>query len=885
VPAGGKSRDLDRRVDHDQLLEFDFRHVDWWRECSEALAAPWKESTDRRIEDSRMKLHGSGPVAREREAPGFMAGGGEMGARMRSYDWSTHPLGCADSWPQALRTAIRVILTTGHPMYIWWGGELFCFYNDAFRQSIGPERHPSSLGQPGREVWEEIWPIIGPQIDQVMSGGRPTWNENHLVPITRSGRLEDVYWTYSYGPIDDASASNGVGGVLVVCTETTQHVMAARRLAVERERQRLMLQQMPGFAALLAGPEHRFEYVNDAYREIAGDRDFVGRSVRDVFPDIAGQGFYELLDKVYATGEPFAARAMPISLDRPERVRAIDLLYQPIRDDAGHVTGIFVGGYDITERSRAEAELKATAERLQLATENAEIGFWDVDPVHDILTWPARTKAMFGISPDVPVSMRDFYDGLHPDDREATSAAYAAAADPDRRALYDVEYRTVGKEDGLVRWVAAKGRAVFDAAQRSVRVAGTAVDITSRKRAEEQLRALKETLETRVVERTAELESAHEQLRQSQKLEAMGSLTGGVAHDFNNLLTPIVGALDMLQRRGIGGEREQRLVSVAAQSAERAKTLVQRLLAFSRRQPLQPIPVDLGALVENMAGLVSSTTGPQIRVAVDVANDLPRARADPNQLEMALLNLSVNARDAMPDGGTLRISASAETVRAGQKSGLKAGGYICLSVADTGVGMDDATLARAVEPFFSTKGFGKGTGLGLSMVHGLASQLGGMLTIKSKLGLGTNIELWLPQTDEGGEASVAVTETEPMRGRGLALLVDDEAAVRLSTGEMLAELGYGVVEADSAEEALRIIGNGARVHLVITDHLMPGMTGIDLAHAIRERHPDIALLILSGYADVEGVAPDLPRLTKPFRKDQLAASLAGLYSSAGEQPT
>jgi PAS domain S-box-containing protein len=452
---------------------------------------------------------------------------------------------------------------------------------------------------------------------------------------------------------------------------------------------------------------------------------------------------------------------------------------------------------------------------------------------------------MFGISPEVPVSMRDFYDGLHPDDREATSAAYAAAADPDRRALYDVEYRTVGKEDGLVRWVAAKGRAVFDAAQRSVRVAGTAVDITSRKRAEEQLRALKETLETRVVERTAELESAHEQLRQSQKLEAMGSLTGGVAHDFNNLLTPIVGALDMLQRRGIGGEREQRLVSVAAQSAERAKTLVQRLLAFSRRQPLQPIPVDLGALVENMAGLVSSTTGPQIRVAVDVANDLPRARADPNQLEMALLNLSVNARDAMPDGGTLRISASAETVRAGQKSGLKAGGYICLSVADTGVGMDDATLARAVEPFFSTKGFGKGTGLGHSMVHGLASQLGGKLTIKSKLGLGTNIELWLPQTDEGAEAPVTVTETEPMRGRGLALLVDDEAAVRLSTGEMLADLGYGVVEADSAEEALRIIGNDTRFHLVITDHLMPGMTGIDLAHAIRERHPDIALLILS----------------------------------------
>jgi PAS domain S-box-containing protein len=371
--------------------------------------------------------------------------------------------------------------------------------------------------------------------------------------------------------------------VLVVRTETTEQVVAGRRLIVERERQRLMLQQMPGFAALLAGPEHRYEYVNDVFREIAGDRDFIGRTVRDVFPDIAGQGFYELLDKVYATGEPFAARAMPLSLDRPDGERFIDLFYQPVRDDAGQVTGIFVGGYDITERRSAEAGLHETAERLQLATENAEVGFWDVDPINDVLIWPPRTKAMFGISPDVPVTMRDFYDGLHPDDREATSETYAAAADPERRALYDVEYRTIGKEDGLLRWVAAKGRGVFDAAGRCIRVVGTAIDITARKRAEEQLRELNETLEIRVAERTAELEAAHEQLRQSQKLEAMGSLTGGVAHDFNNLLTPIVGALDMLQRWGAGGEREQRLIAVAAQSAERAKTLVQRLLAFSRR--------------------------------------------------------------------------------------------------------------------------------------------------------------------------------------------------------------------------------------------------------------------------------------------------------------
>ena len=305
--------------------------------------------------------------------------------------------------------------------------------------------------------------------------------------------------------------------------------------------------------------------------------------------------------------------------------------------------------------------------------------------------------------------------------------------------------------------------------------------------------------------REIELEAAQEALRQSQKMEAMGSLTGGVAHDFNNLLTPIVGALDMLQRKGLGGEREQRLVSGAAQSAERAKVLVQRLLAFARRQPLQSVAVDVATLVRNMADLVSSTTGPQIKVVVDAEEDLPPAKADPNQLEMALLNLAVNARDAMREGGTLRISASADTVAAGSNAKLRSGRYVRLSVADTGIGMDHATLARAVEPFFSTKGVGKGTGLGLSMVHGLASQLGGALTITSKLGLGTNVELWLPQTEAVPEATALMREAEPIQGSGTALLVDDEDIVRLSTADMLGGLGYRVVEAASAEEALRVI--------------------------------------------------------------------------------
>jgi signal transduction histidine kinase/CheY-like chemotaxis protein len=373
-------------------------------------------------------------------------------------------------------------------------------------------------------------------------------------------------------------------------------------------------------------------------------------------------------------------------------------------------------------------------------------------------------------------------------------------------------------------------------------------------------------------ERLAEAEAA---LRQTQKLEAMGQLTGGVAHDFNNLLTPIIAGLDLLQRRGADGERGQRWIAGALQSAERARTLVHRLLAFARRQPLQPQPVDVGTLIRGMAELVDSTTGPQIKVLVDVPENLPVAKADPNQLEMAILNLSVNARDAMETGGMLQISAEARTVGVAEIDQLAAGSYVRISVEDTGCGMDEAVAARAIEPFFSTKGIGKGTGLGLSMVHGLASQLGGTLTIRSRKGEGTQIELWLPVSADQVQRPESQGDAAPL-GRlvaGTVLLVDDEDIVRTTTVDMLAELGFRVLQAESGERALEMLQSGVPVDLLITDHLMSGMTGVQLAQAVREYWPSIRVLIISGYAEAEGLAPDLPRLTKPFRQKELSAKL------------
>jgi PAS domain S-box-containing protein len=514
-------------------------------------------------------------------------------------------------------------------------------------------------------------------------------------------------------------------------------------------------------------------------------------------------------------------------------------------------------------RIGAESRLRESEERLRLAADNAELGFWDVNVPNDTLIWSPCTKAMFGISADRPVTMRDFFDGLHPEDRERTAAAYRAAADPDRRALYDVEYRAVGKEDGVVRWVAAKGRGIFDASGICLRIAGTAVNVTARKAAEEALRDLNLNLEVRVATEIKEREKAQEALRHSQKMEAMGQLTGGVAHDFNNLLTPIVGSLDLLQRKGIGGEREQRLIGAAIQSAERATILVQRLLAFARRQPLQLVAVDIGKLVTGMAGLMSSTTGPTIKVVIEIPEELPSATADPNQLEMAILNLAVNARDAMPEGGVLSISASLEDVGPGHRFGLPPARYVRLAVADTGGGMDEATLARAVEPFYSTKGVGKGTGLGLSMVHGLASQLGGAIEIRSRPGHGTIVDLWLPESAVVPEANIVpMRNVSPLKS-GTALVVDDEAVVRMSTTEMLIDLGYAVVEASSGEEAMLLIEQGTRFDVLVTDHLMPGMSGTALAAAVRSLRPEMPVLVVSGYAKVEEIDPSFPRLAKP----------------------
>ena len=401
-----------------------------------------------------------------------------------------------------------------------------------------------------------------------------------------------------------------------------------------------------------------------------------------------------------------------------------------------------------------------------------------------------------------------------------------------------------------------------------------------------------EDLESLVAQRTEALERANEQLReesrrreraqaallQAQKLETMGQLVGGVAHDFNNLLMAVIGNLELLAKRVDDDPRQTRLLRGAMEGARRGATLTQRLLAFARKQELQSRATDVLALVEDMRDLITRSVGPLVKVQIQASGPLPAVNVDPNQLEMALLNLAVNARDAMRSGGVLTIALEQYLATAGQ-SELKPGDYVRLSVEDTGEGMDEATLARAVEPFFSTKGIGKGTGLGLSMVHGLAEQSGGTFRLESRVGVGTRADLWLPVARGALEAPAAPERTDAPVAAATIVLVDDDALIATSTAALLEDLGHRVFEFPDGQEALAAIRGGLRPDLVITDHAMPGMTGVELAIALREHDPDLPILLATGYAELQGAQRiELPRIAKPYTQRQLSAEIERLLS-------
>lgn len=719
------------------------------------------------------------------------------------------------------------------------------------------------------------------------------------------------------------------------------------------------------------------------------------------------------------------------------------------------------------------SQLAESESRLRLATGAANIGTWDYDPVANVLQWDDRCKAMFGLSPQADVSYEHaFLAGLHPADREATDAAVRTALDPDGDGSYDIEYRTIGLEDGVERYISARGGAVFENG-RAIRFIGTVIDITARKAAEaalaaseaalrEESRALEtlnrtgervaaeldldtlvkavvdagreltgaqfgaffynnvtdegetyrlyslsgapkeqfakfpmprntavfgptfaghgpvrsgditrhgsygknwpyhgmpeghlkvvsylavpvssrsgevigglffgheeadrfdaraerlaiglaaqaaiaidnarliaatrranQTLEQKVAERTAELQSemasreqAESALRQSQKMEAVGQLTGGIAHDFNNMLTGVIGSLDLMKRRLEGGRTDNlmRYMDAASTSAQRAAALTARLLAFSRRQSLDPRPVDVNRLTGSLDTLLARSINENIRLSIVPAAGSPYAMVDANQLESALLNLAINARDAMPDGGTLTVEVSTvdlDVVQVSAKPDVNAGSYVVIAVSDTGVGMQPDVIERAFEPFFTTKPIGQGTGLGLSMVYGFVRQSGGQVQIHSEPGQGTCVKILLPAADPA-DLPAPVSASPAREGRGqTVLVVEDDTAVRLLVREVLEELGYVSLEAGDATQALPILRSGQAIDLMVSDVGLPGMNGRQLAEIAREHRPHLPILFITGYAENATIragflGTNMGMITKPFALDALATKI------------
>lgn len=1181
------------------------------------------------------------------------------------HDWAATPLGPRADWPPALRTIVLLMLNSRQPMFLAWGPSLCFLYNDAYAPILGG-RHGVALGQPFRTVWPEIWDDIAPLVETALAG-EAVWLENLPLTMHRHGFAEETWYTFSYSPAHDDGGA--VAGVFCSCIETTAQILAERQGASERAQQRLMLQQMPGFVAMLAGPDHRFEYANDAYRALVGGRAVIGRSVAEALPEVTGQGFVHLLDRVFATGSAHVARAQPVRLAQPDGERFVDFLYFPIRDDIGTITGIFVGGYDvtdavtvrealradrdrlgallagmnecfalldgdyrvrdindealrregrpraavignslwdlwpdaadgelgalfrraiaarqpmalthrmagpagaaawldlraypvadglalfwkditdqrraaqalaeserkyrtlfeaidagfciiemifddrdrpcdyrfletnpafarqsglddvvgrrvrelvpqheqrwfdlygdvaltgrpariedgsdalgriwdvhafrigdpnqhrvavlfsdITERRRTELTARAALERIQLALEaGALVGTWVWDLVTGLFTGDDRFARSFGLDAEhcrQGLDIAAVIASVHPDDRVRVAEANAAAM---AGGPFRCEYRVCNAE-GDYRWIEAHGRVELDADGRPLRFPGVLVDVHERRATEDRLRAQAEEIavifdavpaalwvtrdssaqvitgnrraaellgvpdtetnmsksapdteavahleiqdaagnplppEALPVQRAArgemvrnfeerllfadgrlvelignaaplyepdgrvrgavaafidisarkaaerqlaalnlQLQDANErladevaaavsareialaQLHEAQKIETLGQLTGGVAHDFNNLLTPIMGGLDFAARRLADDPRGHRLLAAAMQSAERARTLVQRLLAFGRRQTLQARALDLAALVAGMAELIRRSVGPAITLDIAIPATLPAVLIDPNQFELALLNLCVNARDAMSERGSIRITAATLD----DPPGLAPGRYVALTVADTGQGMDPETIQRATEPFFTTKGVGQGTGLGLSMVQGLAAQSGGELRLDSTPGCGTRVTLVMPSAGTGPETPEAVTVPDLLPGRGWLLVVDDEPLVRAALAEELAEAGYIVALAASADDALARLAVGPLPDLVVTDHMMPGMTGIELAAALEQRHPGLPVLLMTGFANLPpGLGDRIALLHKPFRPGEMAARIAGLLTPA-----
>lgn len=674
-----------------------------------------------------------------------------MSVLIKACDWSTVSLGHPSDWPQPLRTSAGIMLGSKQPTLIAWGSQQILLCNDAFcALSDLPASH--WLGFPLQQAWSELAALLAP----AAAGEAVRHRERQLAVPQQAGAARSAWFTIAASTIRDQEGY--AAGVFCTLEEVTEKVLSERKNLAELEYRRRLFDQTPSFIAALSGPNHVFELANAAYLQLVGHKNIIGKTVREILPELAEQGYLDVMDQVYRSGEPFIGRELRFMMERnstdaEQEEQFLDIVYQPITGDNGQVIGVLIEGFDVTGR---------------IATEKA-------------------------------------------------------------------------------------------------------------------LRHHAEVLQDQVEVRTQDLRQAEAALHQAQKMEALGQLTGGIAHDFNNLLLGINGSLTLAARR-LQQDRQdevERFIALAMQSAQRAAGLVHRLLAFSRRQALDPKPVQVGPLIASMEDLLRSTIGEQIELILAPDEDRWPALCDPNQLESAILNLAINARDAMPQGGKLTITSHSVRInqtKLAEEQTAKPGDYVCVLVSDTGTGMVPEVLSHVFEPFFTTKAVGQGTGLGLSMIYGFARQSGGYVHIDSAVGVGTTVRLCLPRSSRQAQPEAApsgLSEVHSANSGAVVLVVEDDVAVRRLVVEVLREMGYATLEAVDGLAGLKTLQSKARLDLLITDIGLPGMSGREMVNAARMHRPNLPVLYMTAYALSKssasgGQLAEGDVLSKPFRMEVLA---------------
>ena len=862
-------------------------------------------------------------ATRVADIPAFLTNNGEMGARIAAFDWAATSVGAIEHWSQSLRSIVAFLVSSPVPLVMLWGEDGHLIYNDGYSVFAG-ERHPGLLGMKVLEAWPEVADFNANVMRVGLAGGTLAYR-NHKLTLNRTGEFEDCWLDLDYSPVFDDDGRPA--GVMAVVVETTESVLAEQALRDSEGRLRFLdtLDRETGAATdpaqiLAITTRMLADHLgasNCAYADMDADGDgftirgdwarpgsasIVGHYSLAAFGEQAvrqlNAGLPLILDDNAAelpAHEAAAFQAIGIAatccmpLVKDGRLIALMAAHHAephvwAADEVALIREVTDRSWAHVERTAAEAELRSTAAQLRelnatlesRANERAaaleqsrtqfrllvqgvtDYAIYMLDPKGVVASWNAGAQRIKGYAPEE--IMGAHFSTFYPDEERDRGEPERALETARRHGRFAAEGWRLRKCGHRFR-ASVVIDAIHDDDGRLIGFAKITRDITEREEAQR------------------ELELAREALFQAQKIEAIGQLTGGVAHDFNNLLMAIMSGLTLLRKRLPEDDPQiTRLIDNSMQAADRGAALTQRMLAFARRQELKTERIDVPALVADMRGLLERTIGPAWRIDIDFPDRLPAVSADANQLEMALVNLAVNARDAMPDGGRICVEGVEHEI-VGEVRGLTSGRYVRLTVRDEGAGMDAETLARATEPFFTTKGVGKGTGLGLSMIHGFARQNGGMLEIESKPGKGTRAHIWLPIATDGADA-IAPTPRRDVAGRVatrslVVLVADDDPLVLMNTADLLSDLGHRVIEAESGAAALDQLEAREDIALLITDQAMPGMTGTELIARARALRPELPIILATGYGETPAdAAEQLLRLNKPFTQADLERAVA-----------